>query len=349
MGFSTPHLFKHRVDQTVSRVITGARPVVWFGPAALILASANTYNGQTRVQGGSVTFQGNNTATGILIGSSGSVGATFRAALGTTSLRAVTTVAGSTGNVFEYANTGATSLTITNALTLNAPLIVRKTSSANIATITFAGVMTGGTAGQDTLIFSNLGGSRFLLNPGIATRNYLGRLRFLTANGSDYAVNGSVFSAVNPIVLDAGATLRSNITGTAIFDYLEGAGSWNTTRAVNVTLSIGNNNGSGVHTGVIANSTGSIGIIKNGTGTQTFSGANTYSGTTAVNGGILRISGASSLGTGAVSVNNGGTLTCTVNMTGLRTVTVNAGGVVNKGGFAHTGTVFVNNGGTINP
>jgi hypothetical protein len=39
---------------------------------------------------------------------------------------------------------------------------------------------------------------------------------------------------------------------------------------------------------------------------------------------------------------SGATLTYAVNTTGARTVTVNTGGVVNLGGFAHTGTTFVN-------
>lgn len=90
------------------------------------------------------------------------------------------------------------------------------------------------------------------------------------------------------------------------------------------------------------------GVLKIGAGTLTLSGANTYTGTTTVNGGTLLISGATALGTGAGTVNSGGTLTYSVNTTGTRTVIVNTGGVINKGGFTHTGTTFVNAGGTIN-
>ena len=86
------------------------------------------------------------------------------------------------------------------------------------------------------------------------------------------------------------------------------------------------------------------GIIKTGTGISRVSTSCTSPLT--VNGGTHIIDNATGLGDG--TVNNGGTLTYTVNTTGTRTVTVNAGGVINKGGFAHTGTTFVNNGGTIN-
>ena len=129
-------------------------------------------------------------------------------------------------------------------------------------------------------------------------------------------------------------------------DALTGSGLFTKTAGTVNNVQIGVNNGSGVFSGIISNQTGTLNLIKNGTGTQTLSGANTYTGGTTISAGILTISNASGLGTGAVSVN--GTLTYTVDTTGTRTVTVNSGGVINKGGFTHTGTTFVNNGGTIN-
>jgi autotransporter-associated beta strand protein len=101
---------------------------------------------------------------------------------------------------------------------------------------------------------------------------------------------------------------------------------------------------------VMSDASGSrlLGFKKSGAGTLTLSGANTYTGATTINGGTLVSGHATALGTGAVAVNTGGTLTFTVNATGTRTVTANSGSVINKGGFAHTGTTFVNNGGTIN-
>jgi autotransporter-associated beta strand protein len=96
----------------------------------------------------------------------------------------------------------------------------------------------------------------------------------------------------------------------------------------------------------VVDGTAGGGLTKTGAGSLTLSGTNTYTGTTTVSAGTLTISNASGLGTGAGSVN--GTLTYTVDTTGTRTVTVNSGGVINKGGFTHSGTTFVNNGGTIN-
>ena len=50
--------------------------------------------------------------------------------------------------------------------------------------------------------------------------------------------------------------------------------------------------------------------MKNGAGTLTVSGANTYTGATAVNGGVLRVQGNSALGTaaGATTVASGAAL-----------------------------------------
>ncbi len=79
-----------------------------------------------------------------------------------------------------------------------------------------------------------------------------------------------------------------NGTGVIVANYASGA----TTGAR--TLSVGNNNGSGSFSGVIAVSPVAgnlitLAFIKNGTGTEILSGANTYTGTTTVNGGTLQL------------------------------------------------------------
>ena len=65
----------------------------------------------------------------------------------------------------------------------------------------------------------------------------------------------------------------------------------------NSTLHIGGGNGDGVFTGTLTQSSGVLSLVKNGSGTQTLSGANTYTGTTTISGGNLQIGNAGTTGT----------------------------------------------------
>ena len=95
-----------------------------------------------------------------------------------------------------------------------------------------------------------------------------------------------------------GATLDLGVGDQAVGS-LSGGGNVST---LAFTLTIGGDNSNQTFSGVIA---GSGGIVKTGGGTETLAGANTYTGTTAVDAGVLDIQG--SLNGGPVTV-NGGTL-----------------------------------------
>ena len=81
------------------------------------------------------------------------------------------------------------------------------------------------------------------------------------------------------------------------------------TLANNVTLSangtVNTTSGNLVLSGVISESGGSYGLVVNGGGSLTLSGANTYSGDTTINGGTLVVANSSALGVGSVNLVSG--------------------------------------------
>lgn len=93
-------------------------------------------------------------------------------------------------------------------------------------------------------------------------------------------------------------------TGHYTIDALDGVAGSQVLKSHNtaVTLTVGNNNGSGNFAGVISNANGTIGLTKTGTGTQTLSGANTNTGTTTVNGGTLALTGGAAIADAAAVV-----------------------------------------------
>jgi autotransporter-associated beta strand repeat len=106
----------------------------------------------------------------------------------------------------------------------------------------------------------------------------------------------------------------------------------------NAGLQVGSSNASGTFSGVIS---GATTVTKVGTGLWILSGANTYTGTTTISGGILSLTG--SLGTGVVSVTSGGKLINSGTVAGAAIIGTD-GIVINNSTFASTLT----NNGTLN-
>lgn len=75
----------------------------------------------------------------------------------------------------------------------------------------------------------------------------------------------------------------------------------------NVVVAVGNGQDSRI-SGVIGNGSSSGHLLKQGTGTLTLSGSNTYSGGTSIGSGMLKIEKNDALGTGAVDISSGGSL-----------------------------------------
>ncbi len=138
----------------------------------------------------------------------------------------------------------------------------------------------------------------------------------LTVNGGTLDLNN--FDTTVGNLTGTGGTITSNVTG-------------------NRTLTIGQGNGTGGnYQGVIANGTGTTALTKVGTGTITFSGANTYTGLTTVSAGTLQIGNGGLTGALSTSsaITNNGTLafsrTNTITQgTDFASVIAGTGGVTN--------------------
>jgi autotransporter-associated beta strand protein len=128
-------------------------------------------------------------------------------------------------------------------------------------------------------------------------------------------------------------TLSFGTLTAATFGGLAGLGTLNLSNTAHsaVAFSVGNNNASTTFSGTLY---GAGSLIKIGSGTLDLTGAESYSGTTAINQGELLVNGSL---VSPVSVNSGGTLGGAGNLT---SVTVNAGAHLAPGNF-NTGTLIL--------
>ncbi len=199
-------------------------------------------------------------------------------------------------------------VTLDNGLNLNGAartISVLAASGANAITSSWArinGVISGSTGslvktGGGNLILggtNTYGGGTTVQSGMLQLANAAG----LGATGGPLTVNGGLLN-LNDLNVAVG-----NLTGT---------GGTIANNASNLrTLTIGSGNGGGgIYQGVIANrtntGTGTLALTKTGSGTITLAGSNAYTGTTAINGGTLVLTGATQA-TGAVTFANDGTL-----------------------------------------
>lgn len=255
---------------TLSGVIDGSGALSKTGSGTLTLTGANTYSGGTNINAGTLN-----------VGSSGAIGSSGTISFG--------------GGTLQYSASNTTDYSSRFSTASNQAYRI-DTNSQNV---TFATALTssGGSLaklGSGTLILSaaNTYTGGTTLSAGTLQLSGLGTLGStsgsLAVNGGTLDLNGTNQTA--GALSGSGGTVLNNSTGTA------------------KTLTVGTGGGTGSYAGVIADhtsGTGTVALIKAGSGSQTLTGTNTYTGATTVNAGSLFVNGSTASGS-AVTVNNSG-------------------------------------------
>ena len=284
------------------------------GVGTLVLNGAGTYSGGTTIQSGAVTA-GNATALGT--------GATTVATGSTLNIDGVTLTSPATLSL-EGSLIGVGSAAYNGAVSIASSTALIGTGPASSDALTLNSPLTG-------LGLTKVGAGTLSLSGANA---YTGST---TINGGTLALNaGATLPASLPTTLAGGTRLRLNGTAQQIGDLTGGAGAQ---LELGATLTV-TENGATSFAGAIS---GPGNLIKDGSGTLTLSGANSYSGTTNINAGTLTVSGSGTLGADAAAVASGATLNLAgVTLTSPSTLNLSGSGVGGIGALTGTGTAGYN-------
>jgi autotransporter-associated beta strand protein len=196
-----------------------------------------------------------------------------------------------------FSSTGSATPTV-NLVGVLAPGSVTVDTSANTYTLSGGGKIGGSTA------LTKISAGTLVIQ---TTNDYSGNT--VISNGVIQLGGNNVIpggTSAGQVVIQSPGTLDLNTFNDTV-GALSGNGTVNSTSGGAPVLTIGNNNASGTFSGLIENTSGTVGLTKAGTGTETISGANTYTGPTVVSGGSLRAGNINAFANSTVSV-NGGTL-----------------------------------------
>ncbi|MEO5714630.1 MAG: autotransporter-associated beta strand repeat-containing protein [Luteolibacter sp.] len=358
---------------TLNMVLAGSQGFAKTGAGTLVLAGSNTDTGPTALSSGTLTFTTNtlNSTSGYSLNdaNTGPTNTTLRMVAGFTNSRTglssiglrdispVTVTNNGTGTTtLDFDST--TSTWINGLMTID-KAVVLKSAGGGVrgGFVTISG--NGAGAGNDSVIYDATGsGNDNNWNTYEKTgsyspmaNSYSGNVRFTggttiiqnkTYNNAAY-VNLMIPNTAS-VKIDAGSGINF-AWGSESFDGLNdgvgGGGSITSSSSTVPTISLGVSNGDGSFSGVISSG---LSLVKAGTGTQVLGGANTYAGSTVINGGTLRVNG--SIGGSGVSVASGATLTGRGAVSS--TVTLNAGSMLSAGDTT-PGTLTLANTVTLDP
>jgi autotransporter-associated beta strand protein len=308
---------------------------------ANLASTANLVLGRNASTGGTLNLSGGTFSVntgGIVLANNATASALVN--LGGTGELAIT----STQNFSLGAGTATLNLNSGGTLTLGSPMTADASGTSTInfdggtlkvatltttipATVTAANILDGGlivntdgndlTIAEDLLHDSGLGATPDggLIKTGLGTLTLSG---FNTYTGNTVINGGTVSVAADT---NLGAAPASATPGSLVINGGALAATTGFTLDSNRGLALGPDSGSGngtinvatgetlTYAGIAANNGGGTGgLIKTGAGTLTLSGANTYTGNTTVNAGIVNISGNHSAATGSWNINGDSTV-----------------------------------------
>ncbi len=291
------------VSATIGSAISNSTTLVKSGAGTLTFANAKTYTGTTIVDAGRLVL---NNASGFVSATTVNSGATLTFT-GTTNVNAAAPVTLKDGAVLENINaSGFTVLTGNVTSTGNTTINDNHTPGVGRGLYLDGGLKGSGTV---TINAVNAGDAVKLRNNNSTFSGTLvinGIANATAGQGSGLALGGL---ATSNALINANVVLNGTIEladqgmgsgfGTAVFNLgaLSGTGiivgNRNPIGNFGATIVLGNTNDSGVFSGRIVRGSGVtnvVGVTKVGAGTQVLSGANTYTGPTRINGGVLSVS-----------------------------------------------------------
>jgi len=195
--------------------------------------------------------------------------------------------------------------------------------TANLAPITFSAFSDGGAtlsgklSGPNGLsLASDHGNITITLNNAATNSDYQGSTLIngrgiLVLGASNQIPNGASAGNVTnngTFRLNGYSDTINGLSGTGVVDGISGT----------PTLTIGDNNATSTFSGVIKNTSGSLGLTKTGTGSLTLSGTNTYTGATTINAGTLQAGSATAFNNTSALIMNSGSGTLDLNGNNVR-------------------------------
>lgn len=263
------------------------------GAGTLTLTGVNTYSGTTTISNGTVSVA--NPGVGGNLGTASSA-----------------VILGDASNKGILSYTGNADLNFTRGFTVNAGggemdiTSVGKTLNIQTGGIVTTGTFTVGGAGNANV-------SSVISGSGGFTKANTGNLVLSSVNTytGDTTISSGILQVTNTgaIPSDSG---KGNVVVNGSLDVnnlsltvngLSGSGIVTNSQGSPVTLTAGGNNASGNFTGVIQDGSGTMALVKTGTGILTLGGANTYSGDTTINNGNVKIGNAAAISSGAYKGN----------------------------------------------